>query len=603
MRQPNLRQQTKIALTFTIITAIALGAAAFMFYRHVHSIALDDARATMHDVSGSISTRLDTEILALDRIALGVIGNKGLTDALAQLSLLVPGQVDSLLLRKYEFQKILDSLIFSLNTPVLISPMISIIRPDQGDYFGWSIHGADIKTQQHVLRGLPWLEEVKVAQGARVLLSPRQNELSPRHEIVFSIARALVTPKNKLLGYLEVQQSYQTLIDAFTVANESFHSVLFDETGSQIYQSRDSETQMPVHYSQIGSQPEGQFWYESKGEFYLYAAHQSPYTHWTTVLLRPFSEVFRTSGAAFKLVLYAILGVLCVSLGVILLMSWRLTNPIRRLRASVEAIDLVHPKLALEDAGDDEIQLLQLSFARMMERLDASIQQQTQMQLAEMRAYMMALQSQMTPHFLYNTLNTIASMADESGKELIVSACRGLCRMLRYSSDYEHPKASLADELIHAAQYLSLLKYRFENGLVFTTQTDGPVDTIEVPRLILQPLVENSYKHGLSRISPPWQVTVRVRAWEDNSFQATVTDNGLGFAREALESLMKQIDMIRKCQLTAQQLRCLNCKHVGLINTFSRLYLEYGSTAQLTVISNQPGNCTVEISVRRGAMA
>jgi two-component system sensor histidine kinase YesM len=270
------------------------------------------------------------------------------------------------------------------------------------------------------------------------------------------------------------------------------------------------------------------------------------------------------------------------------------------LRNTIETMDLAHPNLTLNDTDSDEIKLLQKSFTKMMERLDESIHQQTQMQLAEMRSYQMALQSQITPHFLYNTLNTIAAMAKEGGNETIVSTCHNLSKMLRYSSNYDLPKVSLADELAHAIQYLTLLKTRYEELLEYTWSSEGPTDSIEVPRLIIQPLVENSYQHGLSRIAPPWIVSVKVRAWEDGSFKVSVTDNGAGFSAEALDTLDEQIAFMHEGLVTVQKLRCLEGKHVGLINTYSRLFLEYGEDVDLAVVNNTPGHCSVEIFVRKG---
>ena len=599
MRRLGLRQQEKIAFSFTLIIVLSLGSASLMFNIHVRRIALDDARATMQDVATSISSRLDTELLALDRIALGVIGNKEIMDALVQMTMSSKSRVNTQL-RRYEFQKMFDTLIFSLNTSVLTSPMISIIRPEQGDYYGWSIRGDVAITDPQTLKNIPWLKDAKAGRGARVILPPRQNELIAQEDIVFSVARVLVTPKNYLLGYLEVQQSYQIIIDAFSVAADRFHGILLSQTGEMIYQSNASETMNTALAVQSPGQSETQFHKETLLKTHLITKHYSPYTKWTIVLMRPYNEVFRASGIAFNLVLYSILGVLCISLIAIFLMSRRLTIPIRRLRNTIETMDLAHPNLTLNDTDSDEIKLLQKSFTKMMERLDESIHQQTQMQLAEMRSYQMALQSQITPHFLYNTLNTIAAMAKEGGNETIVSTCHNLSKMLRYSSNYDLPKVSLADELAHAIQYLTLLKTRYEELLEYTWSSEGPTDSIEVPRLIIQPLVENSYQHGLSRIAPPWIVSVKVRAWEDGSFKVSVTDNGAGFSAEALDTLDEQIAFMHEGLVTVQKLRCLEGKHVGLINTYSRLFLEYGEDVDLAVVNNAPGHCSVEIFVRKG---
>ncbi|NMD18642.1 MAG: hypothetical protein GYA82_08700, partial [Synergistaceae bacterium] len=286
MRRLGLRQQEKIAFSFTLIIVLSLGSASLMFNIHVRRIALDDARATMQDVATSISSRLDTELLALDRIALGVIGNKEIMDALVQMTMSSKSRVNTQL-RRYEFQKMFDTLIFSLNTSVLTSPMISIIRPEQGDYYGWSIRGDVAITDPQTLKNIPWLKDAKAGRGARVILPPRQNELIAQEDIVFSVARVLVTPKNYLLGYLEVQQSYQIIIDAFSVAADRFHGILLSQTGEMIYQSNASETMNTALAAQSPGQPEAQFHKETLLKTHLITEHYSPYTKWTIVLMRP----------------------------------------------------------------------------------------------------------------------------------------------------------------------------------------------------------------------------------------------------------------------------------------------------------------------------
>ncbi len=593
-------QQAKVAAAFALIVLLALALVSLFFYGHARDLVDTDARRTMRDVAQTMSNQLDADIQGLDRIALGMLGNKDFMDAMVQFHLLRGEDEVSLARRRYGIQTLVDKLIFSLNTPILTSPMVSVLIPDRQEFFSWSISGLDLPAINQALALAPWPKKVEALKGAKVLLPPRQNEWTSRGDIVFSVARAIMTTKGQALGILEVQQFYRIMEEACEPAFASFVTVVFDADKQVVYPYPKAGYEEGLA-REIGEAGEGAIRLANVQKPFLYAAHVSSYTGWTTVILRPADDVFHAAVLSFRFVLYSMLTVLCLSLLAVFFMAKKLTAPIRKLRSTIEAVDLGNLNLSLEEPmGNDELKRLGRSFEKLIERMDISNRQQVEAQRAEMRAYLLALQSQMNPHFLYNTLNTIVSAADEAGQDVIVSICTDLIQMLRYVSDYERSTATLLDETRHAAQYLSLLKRRFEDALRFSIDVIGDAANITVPKLILQPLVENSYRHGLSRVAQPWRIEVVVIARARNDFEIRVMDNGAGFSEEALAHVMGDIAAFRAGEGTVRDALRGERPHVGLLNTLSRLYLVFGEAVFLIVEKNEPGACVVVVRVATG---
>ncbi len=593
-------QQAKVAIAFALIVLLALMLVSLFFYSYVRDLVDRDARRTMLDVAETMSNQLDVDIQSLDRIVLGMLGNRDFMDAMVQFHLQRDEDEVSLARRRYGVQTLVDKLIFSLNTPILTSPMVSVLIPDRQEFFSWSIAGLDLPTIYKALSTATWPKRVEARKGAKMLLPPRQNEWTSRSDIVFSVARAIMTTSGQPLGILEVQQSYRVMEKACEPAFASFVTVIFDADQQVVYPYLQEGYEKGL-IRDIQGNGEGSVSLMDEKEPFLYAAHVSEYTGWTTVILRPTGDVFHAAALSFRFVLFTMLIVLCLSLLAVFFMAKKLTAPIRKLRSTIEAVDLGNLNLSLEEPmGNDELKRLGRSFEKLIERIDVSNRRQVEAQKAEMRAYLLSLQSQMNPHFLYNTLNTIVSAADEAGQDVIVSICTDLIQMLRYVSDYERSSATLLEEARHTEQYLSLLKRRFEDALHFTIDIQGDAADVSVPKLILQPLVENSYRHGLSKVTQPWHIQVIVIAKTSNAFEIRVTDNGAGFSKDVLDEVMGAIEAFRESRGTAQDSERKKKPHVGLLNTFSRLYLEFGEAVSFLVERNEPGACTVVVRVMAG---
>ena len=176
----------------------------------------------------------------------------------------------------------------------------------------------------------------------------------------------------------------------------------------------------------------------------------------------------------------------------------------------------------------------------------------------------------MKPHFLYNCLATVSSMAVELDDETIPRFCDYLTSILRYESTYENGLVTLADEVRNLRNYLDLMKMRYEDDLTYEIHVDEALLDLRLPRLVLQPLAENCFDHGFRAVAPPWHIALRVFR-DSGQWVIQLRDNGSGFDEEKQRQLESQIE-----KMTAnlrESYTDLKIGGMGLANTIVRLRL------------------------------
>lgn len=211
------------------------------------------------------------------------------------------------------------------------------------------------------------------------------------------------------------------------------------------------------------------------------------------------------------------------------------TKPITSMTKRVGAINAPGEKLERDHGKPiDEIRELENGFEKMLARVNDSAKQ-------EQKAYAVALQAQMNPHFLYNTLAVIGECGAEDGSEKVAEMCVRLSDMLRYVASYEKVTVPLAEEIAHTENYLSLMKARYEEGFDYTLNVSDALLAMPVPKLIIQPLAENCFKHGFGDAPQPWHIDVTVFGTPER-WTLTVRDNGNGMTKARIDEITKRIE-------------------------------------------------------------
>ncbi len=227
----------------------------------------------------------------------------------------------------------------------------------------------------------------------------------------------------------------------------------------------------------------------------------------------------------------------------------------------------------------NELQFLSGSLKQMSEQIKASLEEIVLLKDYEVHAKMLALQAQMQPHFLFNTLTTISSMAEEEGNEKIYRICMNLNGMFRYIASDESDGVYMFEEIKHVENYVEIMRERFPECRV---EIDIPLEMMEcrIPKLTIQPLVENAFKY-CDRQKPD----IRVKGVIDDAgtWTVEVVDNGNGFSAE------KKQEIMQKCEEGMGHDKTLSGKidGMGLVNVYVRMKLFYGENMSYYIEENK----------------
>lgn len=255
------------------------------------------------------------------------------------------------------------------------------------------------------------------------------------------------------------------------------------------------------------------------------------------------------------------------------LIANRITRPLQDLRASVNKISPTNISIKTNEGVIDEIKELSDAFSDVLIRIaDAAIQ--------EKKAYSLALQSQMNPHFLFNTLSVISVTGMEAGSEKVVDMCQQVSDILRYVASYESSIVPFRDEITHAQNFLKLMEARYEDCFSYDITIDDRINDIMVPKLILQPLVENCFKDAFSDVEPPWKIHIDV-GMNNDYWYIKVEDNGIGFSESQIKAIDEKVK--RYSKNIKENYKELKIGGLGLVSTITRLRLSCDVDVEYTI--------------------
>ncbi|NGZ76345.1 cache domain-containing sensor histidine kinase [Saccharibacillus alkalitolerans] len=292
----------------------------------------------------------------------------------------------------------------------------------------------------------------------------------------------------------------------------------------------------------------------------------SPVTGWTVLQAVPLSVLLRDAETVNRQMLLVGLACLVASILVSVLYSLRITRPLSLLRRSMKQVEKGEFGISIPVEREDEIGHLSRTFNLMVSRLGTLTYRLYETEIREKNAEIASLQSQINPHFLYNTLGSISMYAELEGNREVVSMTNHLSALLRYSMGGGRAEVTVREEIEHIRGYLAIQSIRYEERLRFRIEAAPGLMEQPVIRLTLQPVVENAIVHGLERGSG--EVEIRIAIAEDGGrVVIAVEDNGPGMDDESLRRQNAKMEEGRLPEGPGGH---------GLVNVHRRLALKYG---------------------------
>ena len=287
------------------------------------------------------------------------------------------------------------------------------------------------------------------------------------------------------------------------------------------------------------------------------------------------AELMKGRSEAQRLYVIITAGFLVVTVLLCVVFSSAITRPLERLKNSMKEVERGNFEgTQVETEGNNEIAGLGKSFNVMIYKIqqlmEQNIYEQEQKRLSELKA----LQSQINPHFLYNTLDSIIWMAEGGRNSEVVLMTSSLARLLRQSISNEDELVSIRREVDYAASYLTIQKMRYQDKMEFEIDVDEGIMNQQIIKLVLQPVVENAIYHGIKYKEGKGLIKI-TGTYRDGCIYLTVYDNGRGMEQEVLDHIFDAKNGEEK-------------SGIGICNVQMRLQLYYGMEYGIFIVAAVP---------------
>lgn len=589
-----------IFLWVSILLVCVLLAFSLVVYDYASTVAGERFSEALTSLSKSVMANLDAQVAEMNRLSLTLIYSQSFRSLYAR-HLTLPRSPATVQQRiaKLENTEALIEIGDTILGPNQSAPQVNVFDL-QGEMIGAGYYSRLI---QRDAKHESWYADVVQRDGDRVILPPHVDPLQEESSVVvkgklyMSLVRSFQDSLLSTKGIVEVKQYCDSLFAELDVLGGPTITIfVLDDSGRLLYpydaHGIDASDLLSLSV-QAGRGPVATGMLPGRREPQIYAVAVSKDTGWTLILGEPSAGLSSSIlQYATRIALLTLTAILC-SLAASYFIARRVTVPIKALHAEIESLELHN----LDDTeerlpGSDlsEIDELRMAFRDMRLKLNDSVQEAVSLRAHEKEAQLVALQSQLNPHFLHNMLQTIAVMADEGALVPIQSLIINLSKVLRYVSSTTETTATLGMEVEYAESYLAAMRARFGDSLEYVIDVPPNMRAIVVPRLIVQPFIENCFKYATAG-RPPWRIELRGASSEDG-WTIGILDNGGGFSEATIERVAERVS---KRKQKGEGLAPMSISGMGILNSYERLRLTYGEKTFFKVSNRSGGGAEVVI--------
>ena len=572
----NKIQKRSIQLIITIsFTTIAIIAMVFMgivlyaqFAQNTKENAIESNKQLLDQAAWNLNTYLRSMMTVSDTMYYSVIKNRDLT---------------------YEPLDKEMTLLYEANKDNLIS--IACVTEDGAVMAAAPVatrkKGIDIKTQDWFIQANEKIENLHFSTPHVQNLFDSSNY---RYFWVVSLSRSVeLTNIGRIRrGVLLVDMNFSGIEQLLSKANEKGYGYIYlmDRNGEIIY-----HPQQQAIYSNLvqensktaASYEDGNYTETFEGKERVIIVKTVGYTGWKLVSVTPVQE-FSVNLNQVRLftIMIATISIMLILFGNTFISS-RVTDPIRKLEKSIKYLEEGNLDTDIYIGGTHEIRHLGKTITSMVRQMRKLMDDMVTEQQEKRKSALDALQSQINPHFLYNTLDSVVWMIESERYQEAISMVTALAKLFRISLSKGKNIISIKDEIAHAKYYLDIQKVRYKNKFNVRIEVDPAIEEYCTIKLIVQPLLENAIYYGVEHMDGEGEILLRGYEKEDNIY-IEVTDNGMGIPKENIPYLLKDDTRVRK-----------NGSGIGLRNIDQRIKLYFKGDYGLSIESELDEGTTVRI--------
>lgn len=403
-------------------------------------------------------------------------------------------------------------------------------------------------------------------------------------------------PSDEVLAYISLELSPENILEIsknlYNDDSEEFYLLAPD--GTLIYSSNNDvsvneDKQKWINKVIHSNQEKGTMeWKEASfNGVMIYDQIPESAGGWFLVKRVPYVTLYESAFNVAKInIMFGIIGLLLVILAT-MFVSFKITSPIRILSQNIQQVEEGKMEVQFESLGKDEIGILGYRFKQMVEKVNHLINREYRLELENKTNQLKVLQSQINPHFLYNALQSIGTVALKNNVPQIYTLITHLSKIMRYGMNMEEDIVPLIKEINYTKAFLLLQKERFGDHLHYSITVDEDAANVNIPKMILQPIIENYFKHGFDIRDGVGSIKVEcVKVGE--FLLINVIDNGVGVSEKRFEEIYQHFE-------EGSRNESGEVSNIGLKNVYVRLKLYYGELATLQLKNVNEGGFVVSI--------
>lgn len=582
---------------YSMISILVIGVISGVYYEYSRRVFEKNAIANLELMTQKISQQLESVVKPMDYILTQLFANETIMSSMSTLAYLDASTDENLSFINQSLREIRKVL---YRDPIHKNFHRVNIYNEKGFFFS-SNYLLDNNTNKigDVLPNLNWLEAAKAFRGKKYIVSPYMDPWTDYDIPVFGLVRA-ASGEQGPMGIIEVQVPLTDLEQVFTVPETSNLqiAVLLDR-GELFWKGKNtSKHSLSIVQDLFNKRDNSLDNQVTRLDEYIIIHVYSSNLDMHFYMLQSTSDLYKPLESTLRFVVFVAMLVLFMSIIFAFVMTNQLTKPLRKLKNSVAKVELTNlTKVKFKASSNNEIQALNESFQDLLDRLSSAIEDEMKAQALQMQASMDALQAQINPHFMYNILNVIANKGLKYGDEELGDMCNGIADMLRYSTSTIKRSTTLQEELAHVSTYLGLMQTRHQHKLKYNIQCDPSITHIVLPKIVLQPLVENSIHHGFEDGRRIMEISVEALK-DDLMWHIYIRDNGTGFSDEKIAQIQQQMKELRDAVIHNKEQLPFEIGGMGLLQTYLRLFLFFKGNIVFELLNNERHGAEIHLSAK-----
>ncbi len=442
-----------------------------------------------------------------------------------------------------------------------------------------------------------WFDKALSSDGTIRISPPHvQSLFKNRHPWVITLSRKVSFRINQNMeeGVLMIDMNFSMIEDLLNGVRlgKKGYVFLLDGENNLVYHHQQQLIYSGVkveRFEGIESRDQGSFVQkDSNGDSRILTIFPARHVDWKLIGVYYLSDLSAEQRDLTEFIVLTLAFGMLIFMSVSFYMTDRITKPISELANSMRAVEMGDFNTQIDVQGEYEVMQLARRFNLMTAQIKSLMKQVVEEQESKRKSELSALQAQINPHFLYNTLDSVIWMAENGKHHDVVKMVTSLARLFRISISRGRNVITVKEELSHAENYLTIQKMRYKDQFEYRFEIDDEVLNYRTQKLLLQPIIENAIYHGIRQMVDEGEIVIRAYA-KDDILYFEVEDNGLGMSELVRKDILKRHDQIDD--------GAVRVGGVGVTNVFERIKLMYGEDFGIDIESEIEEGTKITLSI------